>query len=63
MNDKTLLTIKELCDYTGWSDTKVREILHRPDSTFALRLGSKWFIHKELFDEWLSKAAKLRISI
>ena len=25
--DKKFLTIKEICEYTGWGETKVREIV------------------------------------
>ena len=31
--EKILLSLKELCEYTGWGETKVREILKRENST------------------------------
>lgn len=61
--EKILLDIKEICEYTGWGETKVREILKRPDSTFAMRCGNRWYAHKDLFDSWLKKSAKYRLKV
>lgn len=61
--EKRLLTIKEVCEYTGWGQTKVREILKRPDSNFAMKCGNRWYAHKELLDDWLTKNAKYRLSV
>ena len=61
--EKVLLNINELCEYTGWGKTKVREILKRPDSTFTIRMGNRLYANKHLFDEYLNKCAKYQISI
>lgn len=61
--EKALLSLKELCEYTGWGETKVREILKRPDSTFTVRLGNRLYANKQLFDEYLTKCAKYQIRI
>jgi len=61
--DKILLTIKDICDYTGWGETKVRSILKSPNSTFTVKYGNRFYAHKELFDEWLAKHAKYNIAI
>ena len=61
--DKKLLNIKEVCQYTGWGETKVRELISRPSSTFAMKLGNKWFVNKSLFDGYLDKCALERRTI
>ena len=61
--EKVLLNITEICEYTGWGKTKVREILKRPDSTFTIRMGNRLYANKKLFDEYLNKCAKYQISI
>lgn len=60
MNDeskkqKALLNIKEFCEYLGIGETKARELLKAPRNGFALKIGTKWFVHKERLDEWLVK--------
>lgn len=61
--DKKLLNVKELCEYTGWGKTKIREILNRPNSTFTIKLGNRLYADKQLFDEYLNKCAKYQIRI
>ena len=61
--EKALLSLKEICEYTGWKETKVREILKREDSTFTVRLGNRLYANKKLFDEYLDKCAKYQIKI
>lgn len=61
--ERTLLTLKEVCDYTGWGQTKVRQILKRPSSTFTIRMGNRLYVNKDLFDEYLRRCAKYQIQI
>lgn len=61
--EKRLLTIQEICEYTGWGKTKVREILKRADSDFTIRMGNRLYADKALFDKYLDKCAKYQISI
>lgn len=61
--DKALLNLKEVCDYTGWGKTKAREVLKRENSSFTVRLGNRLYVNKKLFDEYLERCAKYRISI
>ena len=61
--EKALLSLKEVCEYTGWKATKVREILKREDSTFTVRLGNRLYVNKKLFDEYLERCAKYQIRI
>lgn len=60
---KRLLSIKDLCEYTGWGKTKVREILKRPDSKFTVQMGNRLYADKKLFDDYIEKCAKYHISI
>lgn len=51
--DKALLNVKELQAYLGLGDTKVREILNNPKSTFTIRIGNRLYANKKLLDTWL----------
>lgn len=51
--NKALLTVKEFCEYLGIGETKARELIRKPRNGFAIKIGSKWFIHKERLDSWL----------
>ena len=62
-NDKALLNIEQLCIYTGWGKTKVREILKRSDSPFTVQMGNRLYSNKKIFDEYLNKCAKYQIKI
>lgn len=62
-NEKALLSLKEVCNYTGWKETKVRELLKRPTSTFTIRFGNRLYVEKELFDDYLKNCAKYQIKI
>lgn len=61
--EKRLLTVKDLCNYTGWGETKVREILKNPNSKFTIRMGNRLYADKELFDNYLKHCAKYQIQI
>lgn len=62
-HNKKLLNVKELCEYTGWGDSKVRQLLRNPDSTFTIRMGNRLYADKELFDKFLANCAKYQINI
>lgn len=51
--DKKLLSLKEFCEYLGVGETKARELLKQPRNGFSLKIGSKWYVHKERLDRWL----------
>ena len=63
MEEQALLNIKQLCEYTGLGETKIREILRRPESTFTIRVGNRLYANKKLFDEYLDRCAKYQIRI
>ena len=52
-NERALLTLKEFSDYLGVGMTKAREMIKEPRNGFAIKIGSKWFVHKERLDAWL----------
>lgn len=53
--DKALLNVKELRDYLGLGDMKVRELFNQPDSPFTVRIGNRLYANKKLLDTWLLK--------
>ena len=61
--EKILLTIQEVCELTGWGQTKVREIIKRPDSNFTIRMGNRLYVNKKDFEIYLNRCAKYHISI
>lgn len=61
--DKKLLTIKDICEYTGLGKTKVREILKRDNSTFTVRIGNRLYADKSKFDEYIERCIKYKIKI
>ena len=61
--EKALLSLKEVCDYTGWGKTRAREILRRENNSFTVRMGNRLYVNKKLFDEYLEKCARNRITI
>ena len=61
--EKKLLSLNEVCSYTGWGKTKARQVLNRPDSSFTVRLGNRLYVNKKLFDDYLDRCAKYQIPI
>lgn len=56
--EKAVLNLKELAEYTGFGETKLRALLNSPDSNFTIRYGNRLYANKELFDEFLKECAK-----
>ena len=52
-NEKKLLDLKGFCAYLGIGDTKARELMKMPRNGFSLKIGSKWYTHKDRLDAWL----------
>lgn len=61
--EKIMLTLKEVCECTGWSESSVRRIAANKNNNFVIRLGNKIYFHKQLFNEYLVKCAKYNIAI
>ena len=60
--DKTLLNVKEICEYLGLGETKVRQILHE-DNSFTLKIGNRLYAHTNLLDKHLERCAKYNIAL
>ena len=52
-NAKPIMDLKEFIQYTGFGETYARILLKSPRNGFAAKIGGKWFVHKERFDQWL----------
>lgn len=63
IEEKLLLTIPEIMEYTGFGEKKIRELLNDPKSTYTIRNGNKLYAHKELFDDFIKKCAKNQLTI
>lgn len=61
--EKILMNVKEVCEYTGWGETKIREILKREDSAFTIKMGNRLYVNKKMFDDYLNKCARYKMSI
>lgn len=61
--ERRFFTVKELCEYTGWGQTKIREILNRPDSKFTIRFGNRLYADKQKFDEYIDNCIKYQIKV
>ena len=53
----------EFCQYVGIGKTKAREMLANPCCKYAVRIGRRVFVHKELFDEEVKKSAKFQLTM
>lgn len=60
---KRLMNVKEVCEYTGWGATKVREVIKNHGSTFSLKLGNRLYVDKYKFDKYLDSCIKYGITI
>lgn len=61
--EKSLLSVDEFCQYVGIGKTKARERLANPCCKYAVRIGRRVFVHKELFDEEVKKSAKFQLTM
>ena len=61
--EKRLMTVKDVCKYTGWGKTKAREIISDKNSTFTIRVGRNIYVDKKKFDEFLDNCIKFQITI
>ena len=48
-----LLSVKEVCEYTGLSEKTVRSSLMRGNG-FMVKIGRRTLIHKKAFEKWLT---------
>ena len=53
LEDKALLSVKEMCTYLSIGQTKCREFLSNPANGFTVRIGNRLYAHKKHLDKWL----------
>ena len=63
IDNKMLLSIKDIMEITGLGEKKVRQMLKNPTSTFTIRNGNRLYAHKKLFEEYMEKCAKFRLTL
>lgn len=63
LDEKLLWSLSEVMELTGWGQTKTREILNRPDSSFTVRVGAKLYVNRKAFVDFLDRCAKYQIAI
>lgn len=55
IKDKLLLTIKEASMYSGIGENRLYKIVDEPRCEFAVRIGTKWMLHRVKFEKWLAE--------
>lgn len=60
--EKRFISIKEACEYTGFGETKLRELV-RSQNDFTVKLGNKYFIDRQKFDKYIDNCIKHQIAI
>ena len=53
LEEKALLSVKEMCAYLSIGQTKCRELLSDPTNGFTVRIGNRLYAHKKHLDKWL----------
>lgn len=61
--EKMLMSVKDVCEYTGWGETKVREIMKNPNHKFTIRLGNRLYADREKFEQFLDRCARYQLTI
>ena len=53
LEDKGLLSVKEMCAYLSIGQAKCRELLADPANGFTVRIGNRLYAHRKMLDKWL----------
>lgn len=59
IKDKLLLTIKEAALYSGIGQNRLYQVVGVPNCAFSVRVGSKWLIHRQKFEQWLAEQKRI----
>ena len=59
IRDKVTLSIDEAAAYSGIGVNKIREMTKSPLCNFALYVGKKTLIKRELFEEYINRATEV----
>lgn len=53
LNEKALLTVKEMMMYTNWGENAVRNELNHPKCPYVVRKGNRLYANRRLLDKYL----------
>lgn len=53
LNEKALLTVKEMMAYTNWGENTVRTELNYPKCPYVVRKGNRLYANRKLLDKYL----------
>lgn len=53
INEKALLNVKEIMQYTGFGENTVRNMLNSPKCSFVIRQGNRLYANRKLLDKYL----------
>lgn len=56
--EKALLNVKEFRSYLGIGETKARQLLKSPHSSYTVRIGYRLYANKKKLDRWLDSQQK-----
>ena len=63
IENKILLSVKDIMKVTGLGEKKVRQMLNDPSSTFTIRNGNRLYAHKDSLEDYLKKCAKYHLTL
>ncbi len=53
INEKALLTVREMMLYTGWGENTVRAELNHPACRYVVRKGNRLYANRKLLDKYI----------
>lgn len=59
--EKILLNVKEITEYLGIGETKVRELLTKTNNPFTVRIGNRLYANRILLDKWINSISGNRV--
>ena len=59
IKDKLLLTIKRSSSIFGHRQNRLYQVVGVPNCAFSVRVGSKWLIHRQKFEQWLAEQKRI----
>lgn len=53
INEKALLNVKEMMEYSGFGENTVRNLLNEPNCPYSVRMGNRLYVNRKAFDKYL----------
>ncbi|MBQ7064157.1 MAG: helix-turn-helix domain-containing protein [Firmicutes bacterium] len=53
--EQGLMDLKQFAAYSGMGMTKIRELITAPECAFSLKIGGKWYISIQDFDDYVQE--------